>query len=76
MNKITEFYVFLSDYDGVEGTVCIHHPIFGQMPLVNGRESNLPNLRLAAQAAATDERRRIVLAKFTVREDIEVIEPQ
>lgn len=44
-------------------------------PLVAADEASINRLRPLAQRIATESGRRIVVARFSVREDLEIIEP-
>jgi hypothetical protein len=68
-DEIREFYVFLSQDEGGYGVVASS---FGGlfMPLVTSQLSMVEKMKDEAQHIARESGVRIVLAKFTTREDI------
>lgn len=72
---ISELYVVLSvEKNGNEG-ICGYDTGLGLMPLVAGYERMLPMMRRMAAEVAKHTGKRLVLVKFTGREQIEVLQP-
>lgn len=73
--QITEIYVFIAkDKDGSEGIPAF---TFGSlmMPLVAADEARVESLREKAQKIATASGQALTLCKFTLRTELEVVEP-
>jgi len=77
MPKIEAMYAFISTEEGPndEGVVAMR---VGNtwMPLVGADMKRVDSLRPIAKQIAEATKKRIVLAKFTVREDMEEIVPR
>jgi hypothetical protein len=73
--RCTTMWAFLSiDEDDDEGVIAVRMPN-GWMPLVAADEKRLEDLRPFVTHAVADSGRTVRLARFTVREDVEVIGP-
>lgn len=71
--KAKQVWVFLSDYDGVEGPVTVN--LGGAViPLMTTRKENMQFMRKMAEGAVDLEKRKITLARFEQRVDEEVFE--
>ena len=74
MPKIDAVYAFISTDEGIddEGVVAWK---FGAawMPLLGADKARVESLKPIAKRIAQITKKRIVLAKFTVREDLEII---
>jgi hypothetical protein len=76
MGRIEKLWVFLSVDDGGEGICGAPIPGLGPVvPLVFSDVRRLDLLRKAAQLVARQSSKVIRLAKFTAREDVEVVAP-
>lgn len=78
--RVTEVYAFLmiDPTDGDEGVPAAEAIIDGHLmplPMIAADATRLTILRAWAKDIAHTARRPIVLARFSVREDVEVIEP-
>lgn len=74
MKRIDKMLAFVSEDGESEGVVAIR--VQGAwMPLVGADIERINGLRAAAQDVADKTGRRIRLLRFTVREELEVIEP-
>ena len=75
--RIRTLHVFTSiGADGDEGVVAFWDPTRGWMPLVAADERRLESFRPMAQAIADKSGRHIMLARFTVREELDTIIPK
>lgn len=74
MKNIDEMFAFLGIDDDGEGIVGFKGPR-GWMPMVGADMARVESFREMAQEVANLSGRRIVVAKFSIREDIETIEP-
>lgn len=76
MPKIETMYAYISHGDGPddEGVTACR---FGHQwaPMVGADRERMDSLRQVAQEMANSARQKITLAKFTVRTDLETIEP-
>lgn len=73
--RIDEMFVFIaSDSDG-EGIPAFSTPSGLMMPLVCADKARVDSLRERAKQMAKQSGNRITLVRFSVREDLEVIEP-
>ncbi len=74
---VNELYVVLGkDSDGNEGVaVGISKDTGATEPLIGGRH-RIPRILGLAQALANDSQRKLQLVKFTVRGNLETIEPK
>ena len=73
--EIKEMYAFIAEDEEGEGLAAfLRDDIW--MPLVGADAARVDNLRIFAQTVADQSGRRITLARFTVRTDLEVIEPK
>lgn len=77
MPKIDEIFAFISIDEGPEDEGVVGWR-FGEtmMPLVGADKKRIDSLRPYAKVIAKIMGKRVVLAKFTVRQDIEVIDPK
>lgn len=74
-NSIDTVHAFIGvDHDG-EGIAAFLGPDGVWMPMVAADPERIKHLRPIAQDIATISGKRLVLAKFSVREDLEVINP-
>lgn len=72
--RINEIFAFVSvDNNGNEG-VCGFSTPEGMMPLIAADPERVESLRVIAKQLAGMTDKKIQLIKFTVREDMEVIE--
>ena len=72
--KIDEVFVFIaSDADG-EAVPAFQAPNETWFPLVCADKARVDSLRAMARQMARESGNKITLARFTVREDLEVIE--
>ncbi len=73
--RITELYAFLSvGEDGDEGVCAFLNPADGVwMPMVAADARRLELLRPIAAQLAKETKKKIVLCRFAIREEIEVI---
>ena len=72
--RITEMFAFiLLDDDNTEGIPAFNAKGIA-MPLVGADMARVDSLRPIAQQLAKDMHKKITLAKFSVREDLEVLE--
>lgn len=71
--RIDEIYLFVSqDEDGNEGIISFPSKI-GQLPLIAADKARLDSLRPAAISMKKLTPKKIVLIKFTTREEIEIL---
>ena len=80
MPRISEMFAFIAEDAGPEdeGVVAtsIHHPLgVIHMPLVGADMARVASLRPKALAIARASGKRIRLVRFSLREELEVIEP-
>lgn len=78
--KIETMYAYISHGDGPddEGVTAYLRgtPLSSQwVPMVGADRERMDSLRAVAQKMADKARQKITLAKFTVRTDLETIEP-
>lgn len=70
--KITEIYAFVAVEDGDEGIPAMQiGPL--TLPLVGADQTRVDEMRAIAQDIADATGRRMTLARFTMREDLETI---
>ena len=76
-NSIDRIFAYIAVDENGEGEGIAAHfmPEQGWMPLVGADEERMMALRPVAQRLASAGNRRIVLAQFEDRRDIEIIEP-
>lgn len=67
-------YVAVDPADGDEGVVGHRMPDGTTMPLIGADETRIKDLRPYAEAVAAATGQQIKLVRFSVREDLEVIE--
>ncbi len=73
--RINEMFAFiLLDEDNTEGIPAFNAGGLA-MPLVGADMARIDSLRHIAESLARDTNKKITLAKFSHREDLEVIEP-
>lgn len=73
--KIETITAFIAvDDDGTEGVVGTMTPM-GMMPMIAADEDRLKSLEPKAQVIATETKKTITLARFSVRTDLRQIEP-
>lgn len=72
--SIDTLTAFIAVDEEGEGVMAFRGP-GGWMPMVAADEERLESMRPLAQEIATASGRRCVVARFSVREDVEVIEP-
>ena len=71
---IDEIFAFLAtEADGEEGVIGWHIPNHGWMPLVAADVKRVESLRPIAQEVANATGRRITLARFHLRQDVETL---
>lgn len=75
LDKIEELYAFVAVDETGEGITAFLGPDGTWMPMVGADPARVDSLKLMAQSLAQTSGKKIVLAKFSVREDVEVIEP-
>lgn len=74
---IEEVFAFVAtEADGEEGVVAWQIQNYGWMPLIAADAKRIESLRPIAQEVASATGRRITLARFHLRQDIEVIAPE
>jgi len=77
MPKINELFAFISTDEGPEDEGIIASKIGDAwMPLVGADQKRVDSLRPLAKQIAQATGKRVVLAKFTHREDVETIEAE
>lgn len=75
MPRIESLWAYLSvDEDGDEGVIGRAHGVMW-VPLVAADETRLRGLRSTAKAVARQTGRVVRLVRFTVRQDVEEIQP-
>lgn len=74
LHKITEIYTFIADDESGEGIPAY---LLGDVmfPLVGADKARVDSLREMAQRIANAEGKQLKLARFTMREELEVITP-
>lgn len=72
--SIDSLWAYLAVNEEGEGIIGELTPN-GWLPLVGADKERIASLRPLAERAAAASGRRVVLAKFSVREDIEIIDP-
>lgn len=73
IETISAFIVL--DDDGTEGIPAFMGPGGMAMPMVAADEARVHDLRLIAEEIARDMGKKVTLARFSVREDLEVLNP-
>lgn len=73
--SIDTIHAYIAVDDEGEGITGFAGPDGRWMPMLAADEDRIKSLRPMAQELATLTGKRIVLAKFSVREDMEYIEP-
>jgi len=80
MPKIRALYAYLSHEKGDpddEGVTAFMPGLSGQwMPMVGADKERMESLRPIAQGLANESGQKITLVKFSVRTDLETIEPK
>lgn len=80
MPKIDKMYAYIAHEKGDpndEGVTAVFIPAFrGWLPMVGADEERMRSLRSQAQTLANSTKQRITLVKFSVRTDLETIEPE
>ena len=72
--KIKNIHAFIAeDKDGTEGVIGMKTPD-GWMPFVCADEARIEYLRPIAQQIATTTKNKVKLVRFSVRENLEIIE--
>lgn len=71
---IKELWAFISDEDG-EGVAAFLGPDGIWMPMVAADQTRVDSLRPMASELAKRSGVSVTLAKFSIREDVEVFEP-
>ncbi len=75
MPKITEMYAFIAE-EGPEDEGIVAMKVGNMMmPMVGGDMARIESLRPIAENIARIYGQKIILAKFTIRTDIEEIKP-
>ena len=72
--SIDTITAYIAVDDEGEG-ICAFQGPGGWMPMVAADQARIDSLRPMAEALAEGSGRRIVVARFSVRTDVEVIEP-
>jgi hypothetical protein len=75
LGRIERLWAFLSVDEGGEGVCAAPMGALVAVPLIAADEARLKSIRPLAERVATIFGKLVQLAKFTTREDIEVIEP-
>ena len=79
MPKIKELYAYIAEEiksdEGIVGATAIIGGQYGMLPLVAADRERVESLRPLVHRIANQTRKRITLVKFSVREDLETIEP-
>lgn len=78
MPKITEMFLFIAEDQGPEdeGVAAFFDRLSGVMlPLVGADMARVASLRSVAQMIARETGKQIKLVRFSLRENLEVIEP-
>lgn len=73
-DSIDEMFAFIAIDDGGEGITGFKSPM-GWMPMVGADMDRIEQFKPIAQALSNDSGKRIVIAKFSIREDLEILEP-
>ena len=74
--QITTLHAYIAtDEDGEEGVIGFLTPQGTWMPMVAADRTRIECLRPMAQAVADQTGQQIVLAEFSVRTDLETLEP-
>lgn len=73
--RIDEMFAFVAEDTDGEG-VCSFHTPEGWMPLVGADVGRVDSIRHIAQAIADRSGRTIRVLRFSVREELELIEPR
>ena len=77
MKRIDEMFVFVAEDDDSEGITAFVHPQTGMaFPLVAADAERVDSMRPIAQNIASMSGKSIKLIKFSVREELETLEPQ
>lgn len=76
--KIDQMYAFvMADEDGDEGIPAFSLPESKLvMPMVGADMKRIEQLKPIAQKMANDLKKPVRICKFTVREEVEVVEPE
>lgn len=72
--SIDRLFAFISVSEEGEGIIGFHSPM-GWMPMIGADEERIEQLRPIAQRVANSGGKRVVLAQFEQRTDLEIIEP-
>jgi hypothetical protein len=75
MKLIEEMFAFVSEDGDCEGVVALQGRDGMWMPLVGADMARVDSIRVVAQKIANSTGRRLRLLRFTVRHELEVIEP-
>ncbi len=73
--SIDDLYAFIAADDEGEGITAFQAPGGMMLPMVGADMERVESLRPVAQQIAAMTGKRIVVAKFSAREDLEIIEP-
>lgn len=76
MPRIEELYAFVAENADGEGITAHFDPQQGWLPMIVSRREVVDALREVAQDMATRDGLRIKLVRFSVRTELETIEPQ
>ena len=73
--KIEQVWVFIAqDDEGNEGVCAFNAGNLGWLPMVAADEKRVDSLRKTAEKMAEESGDKIVLCKFSVRDEVEVFE--
>jgi hypothetical protein len=77
MKRIDEMYAFVAEDEDSEGITAFVHPHSGMaFPLVAADKERVDSLREIAQNIASMSGKPVKLIKWSVREELETLEPQ
>jgi hypothetical protein len=76
MPKITELYAFIVQNSPKDEGLTAFRTMKQWVPMVCADKERVDSLREIAQSMSTICNQEIILAKFSIREDLEVIKPE
>jgi hypothetical protein len=74
-DSIDTLHAYISTDETGEGVTSFYSTEMGWMPMVGADQARIESLEPIAQSLASDSGRRIVLAEFSNRTDVKILEP-